>query len=328
MIVFPTVLSLGVCRGHLDLDNRGVRLEEYDAEVKNILKIFGFSKVMASVGLDVFTRCHTLRIEAEKLCRTRFSVAHTGPALIGKEAIPLPFPRIMLGGLTVYFNAGSLSNSNTRTYADLTNSIQNIGICFPNLAMLTIEIEWDIDEVQERFAPLYTVLHNEGGVRASESPLANIRGAHKSCKNYVKLLIELIDFRRNNPCDVRILSKGKQASLFGDWHTDLIIAGYLFPDSYAWRINGFRDWVRDYTMVHYALDEVLEDVWWSEPTVIGIEVLHLENDEDRRSDYYGYSFNRADAIAWAARYREKRALEESEIAWDKAVRESQDLVWP
>jgi hypothetical protein len=35
MIVFPTVLSLGVCRGHLDLDNRGVRLEEYDAEVKS-----------------------------------------------------------------------------------------------------------------------------------------------------------------------------------------------------------------------------------------------------------------------------------------------------
>jgi hypothetical protein len=81
-------------------------------------------------------------------------------------------------------------------------------------------------------------------------------------------------------------------------------------------------------MVHYALDEVLEDVWYSEATVIGIEVLHLENDEDRRSDYYGYSFNRADAIAWAARYREKSALEESEIAWDKAVRESQDLVWP
>jgi hypothetical protein len=50
MIVFPTVLSLGVCRGHLDFDNRGVRPEEYDAEVKNILKNFGFSKAMASAS--------------------------------------------------------------------------------------------------------------------------------------------------------------------------------------------------------------------------------------------------------------------------------------
>lgn len=284
MVVIPTVLFLGVCRGHLDLDNRGVRLEEYNAEVKNILKIFGFSKTMASAGLDIFTRCHTLRMEAEKLCHSRFSVASSGLAFIGKDAIPLPFPRVLLGSLTVYFNAGSFLKSNTRTYADLRNSIRNVGICFPDLGMLTIEIEWDIDEVQERFAPLYTVLHEEGGVRASESPLANIRGAHKSCKNYVKLLIELIDFRRNNPCDVRILSKGKQASLFGDWHIDQIVAGYLFPDSYAWRINGFGGWVRDYTMCHYALDETPQDAWYSEPTVIGIEVLHLENDEDRRSD--------------------------------------------
>jgi hypothetical protein len=252
MFVIPIVQSLGVCHGHLDFENRGVRFEDYNQEVKIILKIFGFSKNMASMGLYVFMNCHTLRIEAEKIFHTRFSVAPAGPALIGKEEIPFPFDRSMLRSLTIHFNGGTLSESNTPTFINLTNAIENVGICFPNLDMLTIDIEWDINETYERFAPLYTVLHEEGGVKASENLLANISGAHKSCKNFFKLLIELHHFNRNNPCTVRLLSKGKQAVLTGEWDADLIVAGWLFPNSYAWRIGGFRDWVWDYTMVHYV----------------------------------------------------------------------------
>jgi hypothetical protein len=132
MFVIPIVLSLGVCHGHLDLDNRGVRFEDYDREVKNILKIFGFSEDIASMGLCVFTHHHTLRIEAEKICHTRFSVAPAGLALIGKEETPFPFDRSMLRSLTIHFNGETLSESNTPTFINLANAIDNVGICFPS----------------------------------------------------------------------------------------------------------------------------------------------------------------------------------------------------
>jgi hypothetical protein len=117
-----------------------------------MLGMVGFSQLMA--GAALFTRCHTLGIEAERLCHTRFPVSPTELALIGKMATPLPFERSMLSCLTMSFNAGSLSSSNTQTHTDLTNSIEQSTKCFPKLLMLTIEIEWDIDEVEERFAPL------------------------------------------------------------------------------------------------------------------------------------------------------------------------------
>jgi hypothetical protein len=324
MFVIPIVLSLGVCHGHLDLDNRGVRFEDYDREVKNILKIFGFSDDIASMGLCVFTHHHTLRIEAEKICHTRFSVAPAGLALIGKEETPFPFDRSMLRSLTIHFNGETLSESNTPTFINLANAIDNVGICFPNLDMLSIDIEWDINEIQERFAPLYTVLHEQGGVKASENLLANIRSAHKSCKNFFKLLIELHYLSRSNLCTVRILSKGKQAVLTGVWDADLIVAGWLFPDSYAWRIGGFRDWVRDYTKCHYV--GAPGEFWWDvEP--IAIEVLHPDNDEHRVSEVYDYHFDRAGALTWAAEYPGRKAKEEAQISAERALREAQDLIW-
>ena len=323
MFVIPIVLSLGVCHGHLDFDNRGVRFEDYNKEVKNILTIFGFSKAMASMGLYVFTHCHTLRIEAEKICHTRFSVAPAGPAFVGKEEVPFPFDRSMLRSLTIHFNGGTLSESNTPAFKDLTDAIANVGICFPNLTVLTIDIEWDINETQERFAPLYTVLHAEGGVKASENLLASICGAHKSCKNFFKLLIELHYFHHNNPCTVRILSKGKQAIFNGNWDADLIVASWLFPDSYTWRIGGFRDWVRDYTMCHYVGEP--GEFWWDDEP-IAIEILHPDDDEHRLSEMYDYHFDRAGALTWAAQYHEKRAEEKAQIARERALREAQDLV--
>ncbi|KAM0690091.1 hypothetical protein Q7P36_008858 [Cladosporium allicinum] len=168
MIVIPVIMALGVCRGYLDLDNRGVRPEEYDEEVRKVLNMFGSDKRMASAALEIFTRGHTLRINAEELRRTSFSLSPTGPVLIGEQAVRLPFQRSLLGCLTVVLNAGSLSSSNTQTFADLTDSIEHIALCFPKLHTLTIDIEWEIDEVQERFAPLYTVLLEHGQAKASD----------------------------------------------------------------------------------------------------------------------------------------------------------------
>ena len=84
MIVIPVIMSLGACRGHLDLDNRGVRPEEYNEEVRKVLNIFGSDKRMAIAALDIFTRGHTLRINAEELRHTSFSLSPTGPVLIGE----------------------------------------------------------------------------------------------------------------------------------------------------------------------------------------------------------------------------------------------------
>ena len=93
-------------------------------------------------------------------------------------------------------------------------------------------------------------------------------------------------------CDVRIFTKGKQMWFDGDWDYDLVVAGWLFPNSYAWRISGFQEWVRDYTMTHHG----------SEGEVVGIEVLYRESDDEKISKEYGYSWTHADALAWAAGY--------------------------
>jgi hypothetical protein len=140
----------------IDIAKRGNRIEEYCVEVPKVLNIFSTSMHMASAALDVFTRYHTLRIEAKELHHTHFSLTPTGPVLIGKKA--LPFDREKLGSLTIFFNGGSLSKSSSEAFADLTNSVENIPKCFTKLHTLTIVIEYDIGEVQDRWAPLYTVL--------------------------------------------------------------------------------------------------------------------------------------------------------------------------
>ena len=279
MIVVPVIVPLDVCRGHLDLDNRGVRPEEYNEKVRKVFNRFGSNKHMASAALAIFTRGHTMRIDAEELRNTSFSLSPTGLVLIGEQAVRLPFQRSLVGSLTVVLNAGSLSSSNTQTFADLTNSIDHIALCFPKLRTLTIDIEWKIDEVEERFAPLYTFLLEHGQAKASNLPLANIRGAHKTCQNFFKLVCELHYFHCNiDDCDIRILTKGKQMWFDGDWDYDIVVAGWLFPNSYIWRTSGFQDWVRDCTMIHYG----------PEGEVVAIEVLHRESDDKRISEEYNY----------------------------------------
>jgi hypothetical protein len=199
----------------------------------------------------------------------------------------------------------------------LTNSIENIPKCFTKLRTLTIDIEWDIDEFNERWAPLYAFLLEQGQVRASDLPLANIRGAHKKCENYFKLVRELHYFHRNSDCDVRILSRGQEAWFAGDWGYDLIVAGWLFPNSYAWRINGFQDWVRDYTMTHVGPP--------GQDVVVGIEVLHRESDDEKPSEEYGNDFTYATALTWAARYNALSAQAKVVLASEKAFREAQDV---
>jgi hypothetical protein len=91
----------------------------------------------------------------------------------------------MLGSLTATLNAGSFSSSNTQTFADLTNSIEHIAVCFQELHTLTIDIEWEIDQVQDCFAPLYTVLLEHGQAKASELPSKRrTRSISSSCASY------------------------------------------------------------------------------------------------------------------------------------------------
>ena len=81
MIVIPGIMPLGVCRGHLDLDNRGVRPEEYNEEVRKVLNMFGSNKHMELwPSSRVATPCASMRRSSATVdfpCRppVRFSSA-------------------------------------------------------------------------------------------------------------------------------------------------------------------------------------------------------------------------------------------------------------
>ena len=316
-----------VCRGHRDEDTRGVHLEDYDDEVRKVINIFSYSKKLASVALNVLIVSHTLRLEADRLHYSSFSLSPTGSVLIGKGKVPLPFDRYQLRSLTLFFNGGSISQSNTQTFAALVSAIPHIEKCFPKLWYLKIDIEWDTDETQERFGPLYTVFHDRGEADIGDLPLASIRGAHKTCRNFFSLVRELYTFRRNNECEVRILSNGIQAILCGQWSFDIEAAADLFPDSHAWREFGFRDWMQDYTMDHYASNDRKDDCLFEEIDAepIAIEMLHREKDDHKPSEKYDTTWTLHGALTWAADYPEIVARRKAELAQRKADREAEVL---
>jgi hypothetical protein len=101
---------------------------EYLNQTRQLLHSFQVSTSAASYAPECFTRCPTLRLEAERLdfmteqtiaCHFEQKAFHFDPALVQH--------------LTVFFHAGSLANSNCRTFFILTSNLHNVGAHFPSL---------------------------------------------------------------------------------------------------------------------------------------------------------------------------------------------------
>lgn len=104
---------------------------------------------------------------------------------------------------------------------------------------------------------------------------------------------------------------GKPAVFSGEDMLDIRAAMHVFLDSEAWRRFGFFNWMQDYTVVHYALDD---DQMEGEP--IAFEVLVRQNDDEEKGpDSYSTDGACATALANAGLH-----------ALEKTCREAQDLV--
>jgi hypothetical protein len=293
-IVDPVILSLGVCRGHLDGDDRGATLEEYSSVIHKLVNCFNFSTPMASYALERFTDCHTLRLEAEKL-DTMIEQTATTPLLVGQDTFP--FPPKLLQHLTIFFKGGSLGNSNGRAFNSLSKNIRHIHSYFPNLSTLKIDIKWSGDGNKERFGPLFLAMLASGDASATDLPLIDIPSAHQTCERYLHLIFHLSQFCRRHDIEVEMLSAGPSAVLTGNWDEDLRDASRIFPNSAAWSPTGFPDWVAGYVETTYG-EYVDREMLLGWPTEV--HALNTERTLVPRSSHDYASWTLLDAVIWAA----------------------------
>ena len=316
LFVDPIVHSLGVCRGHFPGDNRGVLLDEYHHHTRQLLNCLNFSKPAASYALECFTNCHTLRLEAERLeFMTEETI--TSPFLVEQKTFP--FHPALLRHLTIFFRGGSLADSNRRAFSILTRNLRNIYAYFPNLRTLKIDIQWDTDEVQETFGPVYIALLARGEVTISNSPLVEIPSAHQTCERYLHLVFHLSQFCRRHEIAVEILTLGLSVKITGDWDQDLLEAGTLFPNSAAWSGFGFQNWVAGYVETTYGEYEHHEMLagWPTE-----VHVLNTERTLLPTSSHHYAPWTLSDAVFWATAYPHAAAQYEADRAQEKAEREA------
>jgi hypothetical protein len=316
LIVDPIILSLGVCRGHLDGDDRGVLFDEYPDQIRQLINSINFSKPAASYALECFTNCHTLRLEAERL-ESMIEQNITCPLLAGQKVFP--FNPALLQHLTIFFHGGRLADSNSHAFFTLTKNIDKIYTHFPNLRSLKLDIEWDVDEVRITFGPVYIALLARGEVTTSNSPLINIPSAHQTCERYLHLIFQLSQFCRRHEIAAEILALDRSVQIKGHWDEDLLAAGTLFPNSAAWSSFGFQDWVVAFVETTYGEYEHSEMLagWPTE-----VHVLNSERTPLAVSSHDYASWTLADAVIWATAYPHAAVEHEAARAQERAEREA------
>ena len=311
------MLSRPNCCGHRRADNRGVQLEEYHDEVEDVVHQFGFHQEMATTALRVFKRAHTFRLAAKKLRYMQLSLSPTSRLLIGSNALPLPFDPTVLQHLTIFFHGGSLSNCDRATFQLLRTSIPRISTYFPSLQILKVEITWEIDEYQERWGPHHINLHLRGEMHARVLPLIDIRGAHKTCRDYIYLVWAMYEYCVRNGCEIELLSMDRSAVFNGKWEHDIEAAGYIFPNSHAWNPQGFQDWMSEYVAVHYELGDVNRE---REPIAVEYMPRAVDLDPGVSGGYVAEAL--PTSIAWAAQHPTRVAKQKAFVARERAKRES------
>jgi hypothetical protein len=307
---------MGVCRGHLNGDDRGVTLEQYSGQIHELVNYFNFSTPIAGYALERFTDCHTLRLEAGKL-DTMIEQTATTLLLVGQDAFP--FRPELLQHLTIFLQRGSLGNSNGRAFNSLSKNVHHIHSYIPNLLDLKIEINWSGDGNKERFGPLFLAMLATGDAEAAHLPLIDILSAHKTCERYMHLIFQLSQFSRRHNHEVEMLSAGPSAVLDGNWDEDLREAGRMFPNSAAWSPTGFQDWVASYVETTYG-EYVDQEMLLGWPTEV--HVLNTERTPVARSSHDYASWTLSDAVLWAAIMPGVAAEHQAARALERAEREA------
>lgn len=186
----------------------------------------------------------------------QLSSSPSGRLLTGSNALPLPLDPALLEHLIIFFHGGSLSNCDRETFKLLRASIPKIDTYSPGLQTLKIEITWEIDEHQERWGPHHINLCQRGEIHPKALPLVDIRGAHKTCEDFIHLAWAVYEYCVRNGCEIKVLSMDRSAVFNGTWEHDVEAVGYLFPSSNAWNPLGFQDWLSEYVAIHYSLGDV------------------------------------------------------------------------
>jgi hypothetical protein len=311
------VLSRGNCHGHRRADNRGVQLEEYRDEIEEVVRQFGFHQEMATTAVRVFKRSHTLRLAAKKLRYMQLSPSTPSRLLIGGNALPLPFDPVILKHLTIFFHGGNLSNCDRAAFQLLRTSIPRINTYFPGLKSLRVEITWEIDEEQERWGPHHINLHMRGEMHAKALPLVDIRGAHKTCRDFIYLIWAMYEYCVRNQCEIELLSMDRSAIFNGNWEHDIEAAGYMFPNSNAWNPLGFLVWMSEYVTVHYELGDVNRE---REPIAVEYMPRAADLDPGVSEGYVAEAL--PTSIAWAAQHPIRVAKQKAFVAREKKKREA------
>jgi hypothetical protein len=318
-IVKPLVLVRGDCHGHRRADNRGILPEDHRKEAGDVTQKFDFDTKMASMALGIFKENHALRLEAKKLRYMQQFSSPTNSLLVGSNAVPLPFNPTLLERLTISFHGGSLSSCDRPTSKLLTESVAKLTNYFPGLQALKIEINWDIDDAQERFGLHYIHLHARGLAKIKTLPLIDIVGAHKTCRDYIRLTWQLYEFCVRKACGIEVFSMDRSAVSNGKWEHDLEAAIYLFPNSNAWNPRGFQAWMSEYTVVHYDIGDVMQE---GEPIAVEVITRAADLDPVLADGYSALSY--AKSLTWATCYPAIATSQKAVVARENEEREARD----